>query len=59
MFRFIDHLHLRTVLIWHIRHVHSEKSLPLQVILPSPVDNSFSVLYRECTCKLLFEKFNA
>jgi hypothetical protein len=58
LFRFIDHLHLCTVLICHIRHVHSEQSLPLQVILPSPVDNSFSVLYRECTCKL-FEKFNA
>ena len=24
MFRFIDHLHLSTVLIWHIRHVHRE-----------------------------------
>jgi len=56
VFIFIDHLHLCTVLIWH---VHSEQSLPLKVILPSPVDNSFSVLYRECMCKLLFEKFNA
>lgn len=32
-------------------------SLPFQVILPLPVENSFSVLYIEC--KLLFEKFNA
>jgi hypothetical protein len=31
--------------------------LPLQVIFPSPVENSFSVLYREY--KLLFKKFNA
>jgi len=53
MFRFIDHLHLCTVLIWHIRHVHTEH----ESAFPFTGWKLFSVLYREC--KLLFEKFNA
>lgn len=59
MFKFINHVHLYTVLyLFGLLGMYTQNmGLPFQVNLPSPVENSFSVLYREY--KLLFKKFNA